>query len=389
MSHVLFVNIPAVSHIYPTLPVVAELIRRGHRVSYATVAERASLLAAAGARVLPYESSRPNDSDPAYRIYPPGEHMARGLHDFLTEAELTLPQLEEAIADDPPDLLLFDRLAFAGSILARKLGIPAVQMWPMMVSGPLWSWVNQSDLEHPIFLSYTRRVEKFLADQGLPIAPEEFLTPPVIRHLAFVPRAFQINGEHFDESYSFIGPCVGNRPIQTQWKPPGKDVLLITLGSLDNCHPDFYRECLRAFADTAWHVVMPIGSRFDPAQLGPVPVNFEIAPSFPQLEVLRHAKVFASHAGLGGVLEALHAGVPQVALPRTREQQANAHRLAELGIGVVSTLDHLPGAVAAVAADPLMAQRISTLKHEVSQAGGAASAADVIENCLLIEGLAK
>jgi MGT family glycosyltransferase len=391
MSHVLFVNIPALSHLYPTLPVVTELIRRGHRVSYAAAQERSDLLASIGARVLPYESSRPNDSDPAYRIYPPGEHMARGLHDFLTEAELTLPQLEQAILHDPPDLVLFDRLAFQGSILARKLGIPAVQMWPMMVAGPLWSWVNQQDLEHPLFLSYTIRLEKFLANQGLPITPEEFLTPPVRRHLVFVPRAFQINGDLFDESYSFVGPCLGDRPMQTVWEPrPGKDVLLITLGSLDNCHPDFYRGCFDAFAGTAWHVVMPIGSRFDPRLLGRVPANFEIAPTFPQLEVLRDAKVFVSHAGLGGVLEALHAGVPQVALPRTREQQANARRLAELGIGLhPAGLDGLREAVAQAAADALMAHRISALRDEVARTGGAARAADVIEDCLLLEGLPR
>lgn len=390
MSHVAFVNIPALSHIYPTLPVVAELVRRGHRVSYAAATERTALVEAAGARALPYESTRPNDSDPGYRIYPPGEHMARGLHDFLTEVELALPQLEERFEDDLPDLILFDRLAFAGSVLARKLGVPAVQLWPMMVSGPHWSWVRESDLEHPLFLSYTTRVEKFLANQGFPLAPEEFLAPPVRGHIAFVPRAFQINADRLDETYSFVGPCLEHRPMQTDWTPPpGKEVLLITLGSLDNCHPDFYRACFTAFGGSRWHVVMPIGSRFDPTVLGPIPPNFAVAPAFPQLEVLKHAKVFVSHAGLGGVLEALSAGVPQVALPRTREQQANAQRLTELGIGATATIGDLAKTVADVSTDPLMAQRIAALRDELGQAGGAAKAADVIEECLLIGGFTK
>jgi len=340
--------------------------------------------------VLPYETSRPGDSDPGYRIYPPAEHMARGLHDFLTEAEVTLPQLERRITSDPPDLILFDRLAFAGSILARKLGIASVQMWPMMVAGPHWSWVNQSDLEHPLFLSYTTRVEKFLANLGLPFPPEEFLTPPVRRQLAFVPRAFQINADQLDETYSFVGPCLDHRPMQTGWNPrEGGRVLLISLGSLDNCHPAFYRACFEAFGGTDWHVVMPVGSRFDQEELGAIPANFEIAPSFPQLEVLKHAKVFVSHAGLGGLLEALHAGVAQVSLPRTREQQANAARLAELGAGRVATIDGIAEAVASVAVDVLMAQRIAALREDLIHGGGAARAADVIEQCLLLEGLTR
>jgi UDP:flavonoid glycosyltransferase YjiC (YdhE family) len=45
--------------------------------------------------------------------------------------------------------------------------------------------------------------------------------------------------------------------------------------------------------------------------------------------------LFLTHAGFGGVREALSAGVPMVALPLFADQPANAKRLAELGVGVV------------------------------------------------------
>jgi len=45
--------------------------------------------------------------------------------------------------------------------------------------------------------------------------------------------------------------------------------------------------------------------------------------------VLRHARAFLSHAGMNSTMEALHYGVPLVALPQMPEQAANADRVVE------------------------------------------------------------
>ncbi|MFC7472598.1 hypothetical protein ACFQVA_41815 [Actinomadura keratinilytica] len=41
---------------------------------------------------------------------------------------------------------------------------------------------------------------------------------------------------------------------------------------------------------------LAVGDHVDPAGLGEVPANFEIRRHVPQLDVLRHAKVFLTHA---------------------------------------------------------------------------------------------
>jgi UDP:flavonoid glycosyltransferase YjiC (YdhE family) len=48
----------------------------------------------------------------------------------------------------------------------------------------------------------------------------------------------------------------------------------------------------------------------------------------PQVAVLRHARVFVAHAGMGGTMEGLHFEVPVAALPQMAEQRANADRSA-------------------------------------------------------------
>jgi len=44
--HISFITAPAPGHVYPTLPLVQELTRRGHRVSYATSPAFADMIAA-------------------------------------------------------------------------------------------------------------------------------------------------------------------------------------------------------------------------------------------------------------------------------------------------------------------------------------------------------
>jgi MGT family glycosyltransferase len=383
--HIAFFNIPALGHVYPTLPVVEELVRRGHRVSYATVKDRNTLISKTGATVVPYGSTRPGDSDPSYRAPAGDEYIAGTLLSFVIEAERTLPQLAAAFTTDRPDLVVFDRMAFAGSIYARKHRIPAVQLWPMMVSGPQWSWVLPEDLAHPTMAGYLAYLDLFLAGEGLQIEPDDFLTPRVERHLAFYPRAFQCYGELFDDSYCFVGPCVGKRLDHQRWNPPadGSPIALITMGTQGNLRPDFYRGCFNAFADGRWHVVLVVGKRFDPTSLGPAPANVEVLAAAPQVDILQHAKVFVSHGGMGGVMEAISAGVPHVAFPGTREQETNAARLAELGLGVVlSDPAALRSAVDYVSADAAMRSRIAAMQSEIRAAGGVHRAADVIEECL-------
>ena len=47
--HFAFICLPAAGHVNPTMPVVAELVRRGHRVTYATSAKYVAAVESAGA----------------------------------------------------------------------------------------------------------------------------------------------------------------------------------------------------------------------------------------------------------------------------------------------------------------------------------------------------
>ena len=125
----------------------------------------------------------------------------------------------------------------------------------------------------------------------------------------------------------------------------------------------------------------------DPAELGPLPENVDARPWFPQLTVLARASGFITHAGMGSTMEALHHGVPMLALPQMPEQAVNADRLVELGLGRRLDPDSLSAgalrrAVEEVTSDRTVRSGLDHMRAHIREAGGAASGADAIEEHL-------
>src|SRR3712207_1347762 len=94
------VGTTAPSHVYPGLAVIAELVRRGHRVTYAVGERLAPLVAPTGADVLTHHSRLPT----ADEHWPQDVAQARQV--FLDEQAAVLPLLEEQARPDagPYDL---------------------------------------------------------------------------------------------------------------------------------------------------------------------------------------------------------------------------------------------------------------------------------------------
>ncbi|MBB5873564.1 MGT family glycosyltransferase [Allocatelliglobosispora scoriae] len=389
-KHIAFFNIPALGHVFPTLAVVAELTRRGHRVSYSTIEGRRALVEPTGAALRPYRSLRPADTDPSLRVPARAGYISSTLLSFLDEAEAAFTQLEPVYRDDPPDLIVFDRMAFAGRVLGARLDVPTVQLWPMLVSNEHWSMgqaLNAFDPADPVLHAYAVRLAEFLGEHCPALDPELFLSPQPDAQLAFYPRSFQYAGDLFGPGYSFVGPCL--QPPPGRWHPPDdNDVLLVTLGTVYNARPDFYRACAEAFAGTRWRVVLAVGERIELSSLGRLPANVEVHRFVSQLDVLAHATAMVCHAGMGGIMEAMSFGLPVLAVPQTLEQEANALRVEQLGLGArLTSSDQLdPGtlktAVEVMVKDPAIADGVAAMRSAVTATGGAPTAADTIERCL-------
>ena len=62
----------------------------------------------------------------------------------------------------------------------------------------------------------------------------------------------------------------------------------------------------------------------NPCDLGPIPDDWIVAPTLPQVAMLRGADLAIHHGGNNSVQESLAAGVRQLVLPMSTDQFANA-----------------------------------------------------------------
>ncbi|GAA1669184.1 macrolide family glycosyltransferase [Fodinicola feengrottensis] len=383
-KHYLFTSVSASGHLNPTLPLVRELVDRGHRVSYVTDAKRRVEVEAAGATLVPTVWGGV-DAGGALTFGP--EMVLGRIRHLIAETRASYPVLMERFERDRPDAVCFDISTLLGRVLAEKLAVPDITLVPVFAANEHFSLFNRM---LPVVDEATREqmmaeLGELATELGLAALPHPVAGPPSDRTIVFIPREFQPAGDTFDDRFRFVGPLVGQRPDRGDWQPPtqGRPLLFISLGTVFNNRPDFFQMCVAAFGDGKWQVAMATGG-VDPALLGDLPANFDVRPTFPQTLVLQHADAFLSHTGMNSTMESLLYGVPLVAVPQQPEQQANAERVEELGLGRRLVTDDITAtmlrtAVDDVAADRGIRTRLDEMQAIIAKAGGAVEAADLVE----------
>ncbi|MDO0924369.1 glycosyltransferase [Streptomyces sp. TG1A-8] len=373
-------------HIGPTLGVTRELRARGHRVTYVVDERFAATVEEAGARAVTYTSAR----GAFYRAADPTpEQLARDGYELLLDTVRTVfPVARAAFAQDPPDVVLYDFETVAPArVLARRLDAVSVQVSPSHAANETFSLRAQMwDPGHPLMIAGAEALIGFMGEHGIGLEEMgRYGAQWDDRNLVFLPRAFQIGGDGFDDRFAFVGPTFAE-PAPGTWTPPsdGRRVALVSLGTESTDRGDFFRMCAEAFAPDRWHVVMTLGRGSDPAALGPLPAHVEAHPWLPHPAVLPHADVFVCHAGMGSLMEAFAYGTPVVALPRAHELALSANRLQECGVGRCLsrrglTAQRLRRTVTDLLADPAGPAARAGMRDAVRAAGGAVRAADLLE----------
>lgn len=390
----LFLCHPDHGHVVPTLAIAAELVRRGHDVTYLTAPVMREIVAGTGAGVATYRS-RYRDADFAELENDPGYLMSV----LLDESEA---MLDAAVSElDPVDCVVYDTsVLYAGRILARRWDCASAQTVPFFASNEHFSYLNAmyndeggerpaeaTPAELPEWVGTTMaRIGALSAQHGVDVAPDELWFEIPARSIVTVPREFQYAGESFDDRFVFTGPCIGERGFLGDWSPPegSAPVVLVSLGAVFNAHKDIFATCVEAFRGRDWHAVVTVGDGIDPAELGELPPNVEVHRWVPHVTVLREAALCVTHGGMGTVMEALSTGTPLVCVPTSALDRPTGWRVRDLGLGaLLNPADIEPEVLAdtvdGVLADPAVTAAARRMATAVADAGGASRAADVIE----------
>ncbi|OGR46522.1 MAG: hypothetical protein A2X34_03220 [Elusimicrobia bacterium GWC2_51_8] len=379
-AHLAFIGIPAWGHINPTLGLVAELVRQGARVTYAVTKEFAPALKAVGAFPLIYRSTIIRHSADI-----------RFLMAVFRETAFTLPRLETFYGKDRPDLILYDYFGWAGKVLAARFKIPAIRLNPIYASNAHFSLLDSLlRSTHPAQAEFRAQFESYLDRVGLHgMSFSDFIRRPEKMNIVFFPRILQPAGDTFNSSFIFAGPCLDKERAESAWKRPpgGRPLLLVSLGTLFNEWPEFFRMCVKAFSGSAWNVIMAYGKNLRRAELGRLPANIAACRYVPQLRILADCDAFISHGGMNSTIEALYYGRPMVVIPQMYEQRFIARRLEELGLAISLsrgevTSKKLRECVRRAVENRPMRERINKMRLKLKGSGGARKAALEIEKFL-------
>ncbi|HWJ80120.1 MAG TPA: macrolide family glycosyltransferase [Niallia sp.] len=387
MSKVVFFSIPAHGHTNPTIPVVAELVNRGHQVWYYSFFEFQEKIEGAGAIFIPCDEFLPNVSQ---------KELDRKVgKDFAALIEMvvdTTIALDEKVCKElreiGPDCIVSDSICFWGKLFAQKLQIPYIcstttiafnqhtaklmkrsvmEIWRMVVGLPR---INR---KLQLLRGHGYEVKNFIS-----IVQNDNDTDTIV----YTSKEFQPLADTFSSRYAFVGPSIPQHSSMQNSEETRK-VIYISLGTVLNQNQKFYRTCIKALSQKNYDVVISVGEKTEIPSLGNIPDNVTVEHRVNQIALLQKADVFITHCGMNSVNESLYFGVPMVLFPQHSEQGLVADRVAELGAGFKlkgKKEKYLEKAVVEVLENPSYQENAQKLSETFQKAGGAKEAANVILN---------
>jgi MGT family glycosyltransferase len=337
MSTAVVLNLPEHGHMNATYPVVAELVRRGERVVYYATEPYRERVEATGAEYRSYGN--------AEDFCPPAH--AGGLYSVMAWeiglAETLLPRLLEDLRQLAPDYLLIDSMCVWGHLARQVLGIPGATLGSVFVPDDrivtVEELMQQAYGRAPkdvllagidalnTYLQIAQRIDRHFGTESPNLV--QFFASRQALNIVFTSRYFHLAGDQFDESYRFVGPTLDTPSRKTGDRP----LVYISMGTIFNDQPDFYRGCFAALGGGPYDVVLSAGG--GRVGLGAPPPNFTVCEFVDQCEVLSRASVFISHGGMNSASESLWNEVPMLVFPQHGDQHLVATRVEELGAGLV------------------------------------------------------
>jgi len=355
--HVVITAHPMYTHVRPLVLPVADLLQHaGHEVTIATGAEFAAQLKSDGYTTLALPSARPIHhvmldpdlvGEPAPgraaggrpgRVppAPPPEMFARGFVRVMGAAFAA--DLLDALACNPPDLILRDPVEFGGYLAAERLGIPhgVLDNCPMAPYG------------HRAVLDELNRQRETLGLPPMPDAWHPFSTfrAGVVPEI-FYPPANRSRGARYYRMPHESGQTPLDGAIAAL--PADRPLVLASLGTNAHRVVESAESVLNTVIEVLGQLpvtgVVALGAQQDPGQWsGDRADNVHLTSFVQQRLLLPACAAFITHAGFNSVREAVEAGVPMVAVPLLAEEPANARRVVELGLGLSLTPEELTAA---------------------------------------------
>ncbi len=396
MMKIIVFNIPTAGHIDPSLPLVAELVKRGASAIYYLTPEYRTAVEQTGSTF----RETPGLAEDYFAEVSQRFNPFRLVTQLLTTTHELLPQFKAMLEEEQPDIVIYDSMCPWGHLAARLAGIPAIASMSLLdlppsyvmksgefgtvlkVLGRALPWMGQyRQIKRQLQQTYSLTIPGIYTILNWPGDLNIIYTADKIH-----PGAAALQ-ERLDEQYIFVGPPMdqdtSDVPFPFAELKPDRPLIYISLGTVFSNNPTFFRQCIEAFKNQDYQVVMSLGRRLSVEALGKIPENFIVRSYVPQLAVLQRSDLYITHSGVNSTHQALYFGVPLLLVPQQLEQAAVAVRLAELGAGLMlrkPTAAKLQTMASRLLNDGAYRSQAEALSVALKDAGGVTRAVDEIES---------
>ncbi|MET0322271.1 MAG: glycosyltransferase [Duganella sp.] len=412
------------SHFSAMAALAAELVRRGHRVTFLQRPDARAFLGDAlphglGFHALGAQRFPPGSLAAALRrAANPGSPLGlrKVIVDMADATDMLCQQLPAAIAALQIDVLIGDQMEAAAGLVAEALQMPLVSVacalpvnrepavpLPVMPFGfdasarGLQMVAGSTGVYDWLMAPHRRAIERQSRRLGLPVrgALHECLSP--LAQISQTIAGFDFPRQHLPAHFHHVGPLrpaadaaaatvtTGPLPALAADRP----LVFASLGTLQGQRFGTFHRIARACRALDVQLVLAHCGGLDARQAqaieqaGP-PGATTVCAFAPQQAVLARADAVVTHAGLNTVMDAIATGTPMLALPIAFDQPGAAARICHAGIGRrASARTSSPRTLAAhlrqLLDDPAYGRRLAPLAAELAQAGGTVRAADIVE----------
>jgi MGT family glycosyltransferase len=145
-----------------------------------------------------------------------------------------------------------------------------------------------------------------------------------------------LSGIEAGESVVHVGPLrvAGEKPSGWERRMPDRELVLIALSTSDQDQEATLQRLCDACAHLDIEAVVTTGPMVSPEDLD-TPANVRAIDFVNHDDILPETDLLVTHAGHGTVAAGLTYGVPMMCMPFGRDQDLNADRVTELGLGTV------------------------------------------------------
>lgn len=410
MTHFGIICPPYLGHLNPLAALGRELQSRGHRVTFLQIPDLALKVQSQGINFYPIGEAIYQPGSMAQTFTQLGKLSAikalRYSLDFCQQmVEIICQDAPKAIAVTGIEVLLVDQLEPVGETVAEYLNLPFIcvscaQIIHRRVDVPPFftSWNYQNTYQSKIRnrLAYycldrscqplLQTINRYRLMWKLP-EYRHIYASNAQAHISQQPELFEFPISDLPSYLHYVGPLRNAAPQSVSFpyeKLTGQRMIYASLGSVQNTKQEVFSCIAAACQGLDVQLAIAHGGGMSAEAVRSLPGSPLVVEYAPQPDILAHASLTITHAGMNTTLDSLTYGVPVVAIPITFEQPGTSARIRSTKVGEVLALhklniSNLRSTIKRVLTDNSYKQNACRIQQSIQLSGGVNRAANIIE----------